>query len=74
MGLLPLRHDENSRTISTLLVGVPVVTQRVKKPTSIIEDVGSTPGLDQWVKDQHDHKLQCSLLWLRCRLAATAPI
>ena len=31
--------------------GVPIVSQWVKNPTSIHEDVGSTPGLSQWVKD-----------------------
>ena len=31
--------------------GVPVVTQQVKNPTSIHENVGLTPGLAQWVKD-----------------------
>ena len=32
-------------------VGVPVVAQWVKSPASICEDVGSIPGLAQWVKD-----------------------
>ena len=30
---------------------VLVVAQQVKNPTSIHEDVGSIPGLSQWVKD-----------------------
>ena len=31
--------------IKRLLLGVPVVDQWIKKPTSIYEDVGSIPGL-----------------------------
>ena len=28
-----------------------MVAQRVKNPTGIYEDVGTVPGLSQWVKD-----------------------
>ena len=37
------------------------------KPTGVHEDVGSIPSLNQWIKDP-------VLLWLWCRLAATALI
>ena len=31
--------------------GVPIMARQVKNPASIHEDVGSIPGLAQWVKD-----------------------
>ena len=48
-------------------VGVPLVAQWLRNPTRNHEVVGFIPGLAQWVKDP-------VLLWLWCRLAATALI
>ena len=64
------------------VLGVPVA-QQVKNPTSIHEDLGWIPGLAQWVKGSgvaiccgvgHRFGSDPELLWLCCRLAATALI
>ena len=37
--------------IKIMEIGISVVAQQVKNPTSIHGDAGSSPGLDQWVED-----------------------
>ena len=59
------------------------MAQEVKNPTSIHEDIGSIPGLTQWIKGSSIAK-SCGmgrgcgwdlvLLWLGCRPVAMAPI
>ena len=56
-----LQHSISRKTHA----GVLFVAQQLTNPTGIHEDVGSIPGLTQWVKDS-------ALLWLWCRLAAVA--
>ena len=46
-----LRRGRGTTALRLGKVGVPVVAQWVKNPTSIYEDVGLIPGLVQWVKD-----------------------
>ena len=68
------------------LAGVPAVAQRVENPASIHEDASLVPGLAQWIKDLaswgvgrscgmgHGFSSCPAWLWLRCGLAAAAPI
>ena len=48
---LPVGHTHKTSESKNCICGVPFVTQRLTNPTSIHEDVGSIPGLAQWVND-----------------------
>ena len=55
------------------------MVQQVKNPTSILEGVGSIPGITHWVKDRGRgvgcrHSSDVALLWPWRRLAAAAPV
>ena len=41
--------------------GVPFVAQQLTNLTKIREDVGSIPGLTQWIKDPVFHEVRCRL-------------
>ena len=77
--------DLHRETLNPNTSGVPIVARQVKNLTNVhedVEDVGSIPGLAQWVKGSGialscsvdcTHGLDLALLWLWCRLAAAAP-
>ena len=78
------RDSPSKRCPLIILWGVPVVAQQVMNLTTIHEDVGSSLSFAQCVKDLALLWAVCGigqrcssnllLLWLRCRLAAIAPI
>ena len=51
--LANIRGQNSTKTFVTKThsMGVPVLAQELTNPSSIHEDVGSIPGLTQWVKD-----------------------
>ena len=49
--LLIYNYGGSLKKKKNLKVGVPIVAQWLTSPTSIHEDMGSIPGLAQWVRD-----------------------
>ena len=84
--LLKINPDTKDNALFKDVLGVPVVAQRIKNVTSSHEDVGSFPGLAQWVKEPLNRLIAVScgvggrrgldlvLLWLWHRLAVAALI
>ena len=64
---LILLPNAKQHSITKRKLGVPVVAQQSPNPTRSHEVAGSIPSLTQWIRD-------LALLWLWCRLAATALI
>ena len=44
-------HHKIESHLKAFRLGVPIMAQCLTNPTSTHEDVGSIPGLTQWVKD-----------------------
>ena len=44
-------HKRNQRGNFKIHGGIPIVAQQLMNTTGLHEDVGSIPGLTQWVKD-----------------------
>ena len=45
------KFSSNWRVLKNVLAGVPVMAQWLTNLTSIHQDMGSIPGLAQWIKD-----------------------
>ena len=48
---IQLVEDGKEHVCKNQEIGVPIVAQRLTNLTRIHEDVGSIPGVTQWVKD-----------------------